>query len=1213
MSRGRNGMSFPLLRVSLLILLVGGLAATTFASSGRRSLAFTSGGSSDLALTGTDIPDPVMPDGVVTYTFTITNNGPSDSAGNFSGQVCVGGCAGKVAPRRNLTSTEATLIDISGTGSWDCSGNLPGTMSQFSFNCSTPFIAANTTETIVMHLQAPSIETVIFTSGSVYPSGNSETDFSNNFVNMNTTVTSQSDISVAATDKPDPVEPSGVVTYTIAINNSGPDPADVTAYDRFCSGAGCSQRQASKNARPPRINATDPTFISASGTGWSCSFDGFNQITCSTTSPIAANSTSFVTVQLQAPPEETVIENQISAFPTFTDPNFSNNSVLETTTVANPCPPVFTDFSPANGSTGEPTSGTLTWTSSQADLYQVFLGVVGRGCSTLYGSTTAPQLDYSGLLPATQYEYRIEAQLNSCGSIGTTDCILFTTGGSACGTTAPTLLAPVTGTTVPSPVTFSWSSVPGATGYIFTVVTFGRNDSILLNKSTTTAVRTLSPGPHEWFVEATSDSCPNIVSSRASFAVSDPVAICAAPPKTIASIVGESTSGETYHFLWEGVPTLTTYEAQEATDPNFTDAKTTTTTALSVEYRHEATEPTPYYYRVRAICGRNAAEYSKVIRTVVIPKPDPNSKLFELTTEDGNNPPIQFSIFIPIPPGTTKTLGSPFNFGTSAPWLTVGPGPVSPSGLSLAAAVNPSTLPVGTSTATLTVTSVSSGMTIASPTVSLTLATPITPAGKSAPPDNALLIPAVANVQGQKSKWQSDIRMTNLSSKKLMYQLTYTPSTVDTLADSKITQFEVTSGQTVALDDIVKHLYGLGSLADGTNGVLEFHPLNFAGKFLPVRFNLSTFASSRTYNLAEDGSVGQFIPAIPYSKFIGATALNSTATPRLSIQAISQNDNYRTNLGILEGSGQPADVSVKVFNDNGGLVKQFFVSLKAGEHQQLNSVLATQKVTLDDGRFELQITSGAGRIMAYASVVDSRSNDPQLVPAVDISNLKASTYILAGITDFTSQFTKFRSDVRIFNAGSTAVDAKLTLYPESGSPVVRNVTIGAGKIAAFDNIVSSLFGLSNAGGSLHIDTASDSSLVVTGRTYDLRETGTVGQFIPAVTLDEAVSKSDRALQILQVEQSARFRTNVGVAEVAGKSVTVEVTADIPDSLVSPVITLQLQPNEFKQLNSVLKMMGLDNQFNVRMSVKVISGDGKVTAYGSVVDNKSEDPTYVPAQ
>ena len=41
--------------------------------------------------------------------------------------------------------------------------------------------------------------------------------------------------------------------------------------------------------------------------------------------------------------------------------------------------------------------------------------------------------------------------------------------------------------------------------------------------------------------------------------------------------------------------------------------------------------------------------------------------------------------------------------------------------------------------------------------------------------------------------------------------------------------------------------------------------------------------------------------------------------------------------------------------------------------------------------------------------------------------------------------------------------------------------------------------------------------------------------------------------------------------------------------------------------------GMSNVFNARLSVKVTSGDGRVTAYASVIDAQTGDPTFVPAQ
>ena len=60
--------------------------------------------------------------------------------------------------------------------------------------------------------------------------------------------------------------------------------------------------------------------------------------------------------------------------------------------------------------------------------------------------------------------------------------------------------------------------------------------------------------------------------------------------------------------------------------------------------------------------------------------------------------------------------------------------------------------------------------------------------------------------------------------------------------------------------------------------------------------------------------------------------------------------------------------------------------------------------------------------------------------------------------------------------------------------------------------------------------------------------------------------------------------------------------------------ITLQPNEFKQLNSVFaQAYAGQNVYNGRATVAVVGGSGRVTAYGSVVDNLTSDPTYVPAQ
>jgi hypothetical protein len=49
------------------------------------------------------------------------------------------------------------------------------------------------------------------------------------------------------------------------------------------------------------------------------------------------------------------------------------------------------------------------------------------------------------------------------------------------------------------------------------------------------------------------------------------------------------------------------------------------------------------------------------------------------------------------------------------------------------------------------------------------------------------------------------------------------------------------------------------------------------------------------------------------------------------------------------------------------------------------------------------------------------------------------------------------------------------------------------------------------------------------------------------------------------------------------------------------------------MGSLLASMGLDDTYNARVTVRAISGTGRVTAYASVIDMETNDPTYIPAQ
>ena len=116
-----------------------------------------------------------------------------------------------------------------------------------------------------------------------------------------------------------------------------------------------------------------------------------------------------------------------------------------------------------------------------------------------------------------------------------------------------------------------------------------------------------------------------------------------------------------------------------------------------------------------------------------------------------------------------------------------------------------------------------------------------------------------------------------------------------------------------------------------------------------------------------------------------------------------------------------------------------------------------------------------------------------------------------------------------------------------------------------------------------------------------------------MTAADAVGLGDRALQLLQLEQSEQYRTNLGLVEVTGNPATVEIIAFKPDSKTSALIHVPLAGNEFVQFGRIFQAMGLPTVYNGRISVRTVDGAGRVAAYGSVVDNRTVDPTYVPSQ
>jgi uncharacterized repeat protein (TIGR01451 family) len=1117
-------------------------------------------------------PPSASPGSPVTYTITVSNLGPSGAA--------------------NVTVTDNTpagLSFVSNSGA--CTTAFP---------CNIGTLSAGQQKTITATFSVPANYTgATITNTASVSSSATDTNNANDSSTVVTPVGAQADLSITKTG-PANFDANQDVTYTIAVTNNGPlSAANVFVTDNTPAGLTfVSNGGACTGAFPCALGTLAPSQ-SATITSTFHVPPSYGGSTISNTATVSSSTPDNNSANNSA----TAVTPRIAA--TATDLSISKTAVQSAT------PGSTTEFTITVSNNGDanasnvvitdPTPNGLTFVSNSGACFTPFPctlpSLAAHAIATVHAHYFVQKPSGSVTNTASVSSSASDPNPSNNSSSATVHIAPLVCPGSA-----PQLTAPDNNATVASPVTLSWTAVPHAT-YLVTI-----NGSTTATGATSLTMP-LPNGNYTWTVTAAGPGgCAPLTSAPSSFTVCNGVA--GAP---VASAVAVLTTGQTITLSWTAVDGAAQYEVQEASDAAFTQPFSTTTGGTSLTITKNVTVATPFFYRVRGIsaCG-TPGQFSATVRVVVVPLPSPKDLGSGVDAPLGSTHRLTFQVFIPGLPGITTS----FVATVDKPWLDVTPrsGIIGPEGLNLTVSADPTDLPNGTWTGTVLVVYGTSGVSsrygsdgstpsTTSVPVTVNIVTPVTPAPGGGASDSALIIPSVGHVEGAASSWRSDIRVANVGAQQQKFQLIFNGG-----GSVKQTILTIDPGATTALDDIVRNWYGVGPLGDQASGVLTVQPLDANGHPVTATPSASrvTVVSTRTYDASQSGTLGQFIAATPFTSFIGR---NSSAF--LSLQQLAQSDAYRTNFGVVEAAGKSATALVSVFDASGTKLLDIPIALKPNEQKQINSFFAANGIpSLPNGRVEVRVTSGEGRVTAYASVIDNTSQDPYLVNGVPVAG--AARFVVPGVANVDTPTASWRSDIRVFNGGAAPQTATLTFYPSGSAPLTQSVTVNPGEVKALDDVIHSVFGVTNAGGALHVTTSAAAPLVVTGRTYDQTAHGTLGQFIPAVTPNDAVGNGDRALQILQVEESSRYRTNIGLAEVNGKAVTAEITVALPDSKVSPTIQVPLAAYESMQI-PVLSSLGLNPTYNARISVRVIDGDGKVTAYGSVIDNQTQDATYVPAQ
>jgi hypothetical protein len=222
----------------------------------------------------------------------------------------------------------------------------------------------------------------------------------------------------------------------------------------------------------------------------------------------------------------------------------------------------------------------------------------------------------------------------------------------------------------------------------------------------------------------------------------------------------------------------------------------------------------------------------------------------------------------------------------------------------------------------------------------------------------------------------------------------------------------------------------------------------------------------------------------------------------------------------------------------------------------------------------------------------------------------ATTFVVpAAGTGGGANGSRWQSELTLHSTTSTAMTVNLTFHDRNGAAETSSVALAPRSTVAVADIVKTRFGREAATGAIEIvvDAAFATKLAISSRTFNTSEAGEFGQDIPAVNLaDAAVAGATIVLAAPANVDDNRF--NAGVYAATAASVRWDlVRAD--GSLVKSV-DLDYPAGTQTQYGLAVESIFGETPANSDAILAVVT-KGSVIGYGSAINNRTGDPTYVP--
>jgi len=315
------------------------------------------GTQADLALTTAATPGNVLSGNNITYTQTVTNNGPAAATGvSFT----------------EATPTNTTFESVSPPVGWTCT--TPAVGATGNVNCTDPNLAATATADIVVVVNVPAtVATGTITANSSVTATTSDPNTANNSTTVNTPVSPACDLAVSNSGTPSPVAAGGTITYTQIVTNTGPSNCSTATFNE---------------ALPANTAFGSVSVVTTGGGAWAC--PNASPIACTNPSvpPGSKGTITAIYTVNGGTGAGTIITDTATVGTASRDTNLNNNSATVNIAVA------------SNGQADLSLSNTPNPTPVTAGSRITFTQVVQNLGPATAGSTTAGSITLTETLPA---------------------------------------------------------------------------------------------------------------------------------------------------------------------------------------------------------------------------------------------------------------------------------------------------------------------------------------------------------------------------------------------------------------------------------------------------------------------------------------------------------------------------------------------------------------------------------------------------------------------------------------------------------------------------------------------------------------------------------------------------------------------------------------------------------------------------------------------